>query len=372
MSQSLLTHGECKICIIQMEAVHEEIIPSLVKALNDNSIFPDVYINANCKRRRGDIFREIKSICCNIFYINIEKAQDWEDLKSTVHVESYDACIFSTYQHKGIINFSLSLDAPIFGVVHNVSLFKESFFTVGDPQARQNHVQGLIVLSQHVKDSIKFELSNSAQIAIPIEVIQPFFWKTFHINDHSLPNSSGIKYAVPGGVNFKNRDFFGLVDALNNSSVKRISANFSILGGGKDREKLFQIVKEHNLSHCFSFAPQNKLGWVDYNHYYSLIRSSDVILPLAIDDVYNKNKITSAIPTSIGFCKPCLISQSMQQIYKIPAYKVKGSLADSLSRMHETIRVHHESTIRSILEKKMDSLEQNKYNIKRLINLIQS
>lgn len=357
-----------------MEAVHEEIIPSLVKALNDNSILPDVYINANCKRRRGDLFREIKSICCNTFYINIEKAKDWEDLKSTVHKENYDACIFSTYQHKGIINFSLSLHVPIFGVVHNVSIFKESFFTVEDTQARQIYVQGLIALSKHVKDSIEFELSisNSTQAAIPVGVIQPFFWKTFHINDQKLPNSSSIKYAIPGGVNFKNRDYFGLVDALSNSSVKRIDASFIILGGGKDREKLFNIVKEHNLSYCFAFAPQNKLGWVEYNHYYKLIKSSDIILPLAIDDVYTKNKITSAIPTSIGFCKPCLISQSMQKIYKIPAYKVKENLADSLSRMHETIRAHHESTIRSILEKKMDSLEQNKYNVKRLINLIQS
>ena len=47
------------VAIVQFEAVHEEVIPSVCHALKENGITPTVFLNHEILTRRGDIFAQI-------------------------------------------------------------------------------------------------------------------------------------------------------------------------------------------------------------------------------------------------------------------------------------------------------------------------
>jgi hypothetical protein len=347
-----------KICIIQMEAVHEEIIPSIIHALNALFIKPVVYINADCRTKRGDIFQLTGNIEADVKYVPIKGKQDWRDLEEQIRSQRYDACIFSTYQRKGILDFSLRLGCPVYGVVHNVELFIEAFLTSAHAKSRLEEIQGLITLSKHVRDRLVHEFMYASTRSLRSTWIKPYFWLDQKVESDEELAEKPRTFTIPGGVNFANRDYQGLVSAIQSLSLGHDEAHFYVAGGGRDRDPLAKLLDETKLSAHFSFAKSNELGWVEYRDYYSCISRSDYLLPLTANNSYLSTKITSAIPTSIGFCKPSLISREYGQLYGIPAVfyqngDLKAGLRDSLNSDYETYKKLSQS-LRVLLESELE------------------
>jgi glycosyltransferase involved in cell wall biosynthesis len=313
-----------KVCIIQMEAVHEEIIPSLIHALNSIHIKPDVYINKNCKTRRGDVFERIIGLNACINYVPINGKSDWQNLQELIRDKNYNACIFSTYQRKSILDFSLELEIPVFGIVHNVSLFIEAFLTSRSAKAKQSLIRGIITLSEHVSTTLINEFKYASATELEISCLKPYFWQDISTLSSDIPSLDSTTFVIPGGVNFANRDFKGLISAFSEISTSISQVHFIVAGGGRDRDSLEATVKDLSLDQYFSFATRNTLGWVEYKDYYECISSSAYVLPLTSNKAYLSTKITSAIPTSIGFCKPSLIPEEQKDLYGIPAFPFAG------------------------------------------------
>ena len=92
--------------IVQFEGVHEEVVPSLVHALNRCKVRPTAYINARCLETRGDVFAGMTALDCDVNYLPIATRQDWLQLASTVQTGGYDFLVLSTYQLDGAADWA--------------------------------------------------------------------------------------------------------------------------------------------------------------------------------------------------------------------------------------------------------------------------
>lgn len=323
-----MTGSKIKACIIQCEAVHEEITPSIVKCLNDNDIPVDVYLNENILKRRGDIYKEIKGLNLNVIYTKFDGAKSWRILRENCNKVCYDLVIFSTYQFKSIIDYSSGFNSAVFGVVHNIKIFEESYIECKKNEL--DNILGLIVLADHVKTNlakILIKYKNLPQLDSLI-TIYPHYWQNpeqLYFRREIDWNSKKLKIIVPGSVNFANRNFKEIIECIKNNPIIKEKLEIVIAGGGKNRQDLENEIQKLNLSNSFKFLKLNHLGWVEYPQYYEEISQSFACLPLSANKLYKTEKITSAIPTSIGFLIPAILPISQKDQYKIPSYSYSSS-----------------------------------------------
>lgn len=321
-------------CIVQLESVHEEITPSFVHALNELGFHVDVYLPLQTLINKGDIYEFMTGLNASIYYWKPEKrAKTWKALRKTIESSGYSFCIFSTFQFPGCINFVKRLNIPIFGVVHNPIIFSDSIEKVGRDYFDKIQLKGLFVLAGHVKDALRSRLSHlDVRFAsLPVGVVKPYLWRQPHqvyaANQKIVKN----KLVIPGGVNYRNRDLMGLLDVVEANSKISDSLCFVVAGGGADRPDFEQRVESRNLSNCFSFLPISELsGLVHYSDYYKAMSSSSFCLPLSLNKEYSTSKITSALPTSVGFGLPALIPADQAELYRIPSISYEESLEQGL------------------------------------------
>lgn len=298
-----------KCAILQHEAVHEEVIPSFVNILNSLNIEVDVYLNEDIVKRRGDIFKEFDHFHATVYYVELNNKKDWEKLKSTVLNGNYDFVYSNTFQRAGVIDWIVSLNKPTIGLVHNVNIFSGSDGQRKITDNRNDII--LVTLASHVSKSL--EASFDKNLITPyIFEASSCVWpeeKTYQ------PLHTVRKIGIPGGVNFSNRDFDSLISSLERKRDSLSNIKFVIMGGGKDRERLEKVCQDKNLSHFFEFLIKSPdSGMVLYDEYVKSARSLDFVDPLSHDDSqYGSTKITSAVPTALGFSKPVYTNYNYSQ-----------------------------------------------------------
>ncbi len=354
--------------IVQLEAVHEEIIPSIVRALNSLDIVPDVFINQRCKFLRGDIFNELPDLELNLNYISVEGRQDWITLSDRLKSSKLDCVILSTYQREGIAAWAAGLDLPIIGFVHNAHMFLNA------PQClksfQQNKTQ-LLTLAPHVcaylNQRTSFELIDRTG------VLESIYWGE-KLPSQSSPESTdnSLNVAIPGGVSFKSRSFQLLIDVLSEPKAWNRPLKFHVLGGGADRKTLEQLIKERNLSDFMYCAPLGENDRVMYDDYISGLQNSHILHPLAplAFGPYREYKITSAIPTAVGFGLPVILDRWTARVYRAPSIETDVDLAASiqmLSNLTDELLLRARD---SIVEYRKDMLARNTFELARILSNI--
>lgn len=336
MLRSRFCSSRLSCCIVQLESVHEEITPSFVQALNELGFHVDVYLPKKTLINKGDVYEFISGLDVTVYYWKPEKrAKTWKVLRQSIESSGYSFCIFSTFQFPGCINFAKHLNIPIFGVVHNPIVFVDSVEKEdeGAHYFDQINLKGLFVLAGHVKDALLDGLSGlDARFAdVPIGVVKPYFWSQPHqvyAGDQKVSRNSLI---IPGGVNYRNRDLLKLLDIVEGNSIILENLRFVVAGGGVDRPDFEKRVADRKLLGCFDLLPVSEMsGFVLYSDYYRALNESSFCLPLSLNKEYSTSKITSALPTSIGFGLPALIPTDQAEIYQVPSISYEGSLEQGL------------------------------------------
>ena len=351
--------------IVQLEAVHEEIIPSIVFALNGLDIVPDVYINERCRLLRGDIFEELPSLDLNLNYVSMEGMKAWEKLAETLSSSNPECVVISTYQRDGIAAWARTLNLPIIGFVHNAHIFLNAQECV---KSFQEHRAQLLTLAPHVCAYLNLRIDHS--LIDRTGVLESVYWgsdreQTLEVVSDEVP----LVVAVPGGVSFRSRSFEHLTEVLRDGVSWQRPLQFYVLGGGSDRDRLEEIIEKHDLSHMISCAPIGKEGRVLYADYISGLRNSHILHPLAplAFGPYRDHKITSAIPTAVGFGLPIILDRWTSRVYRAPAIESNVDLASSI----ETIsRLTSRDLIKSgekMLNYRNEQLQKNQSEIERLI-----
>lgn len=186
----------------------------------------------------------------------------------------------------------------------------------------------------------------------------------------NIETSRGVPHiAIPGGVNFSTREFEGLIDVLANDKELASKLCIDILGGGKDRAELEDLVKSNDLSESFEFAPIGPSGQVLYNDYISKLLSADFLHPLLPISYapYRESKITSAIPTAVAFALPILLDRWTSWVYRIPSITVGSGLKESLIYVSKMERKEVASLREKLKDYQKVTLERNESELRRIL-----
>ena len=348
--------------IIQTDGVHEEIISSLIHALGAGWEVA-VYINQRCRDTRGDIFAQMPEVSAKIYYVAIENRPDWEALQNTIRAFAPDLVISSTFQRDGAAAFMDSFGVPVLGVVHNVAMaraapFVSEMLDTGRAQA--------LVLAPHVAAALN--RATDGTMMDRIGVIEPVYWGA----DLAQANDKR-RIAVPGGVNAANRDFPSLINALSDPTRARAMADagvvIEVLGGGPDRATIADEVAKRGLDPLITFAPLGPNGRVHYDAYFKALRQSWAILPLIPLEKadYRLFKITSAVPTSVGFGLPIVLDRWTASVYRNPALPAAGPVAASLDALCDMDSAHHGALTHDIRVYRDAALTRNRDEMARMV-----
>lgn len=312
------------VAIVELTGVHEEIIPSLVDALPVGTR-TQVFVNQRCKHMRGDLFAETEGVNASVTYVDIVKAPDWDKLGGLIDAGGHDVLIISTFQIDGIAKWARKRKLPLIGVVHNPMIFGKS---EACKAALVDEGLGCVVLAPHVAARLNAMTRGAHMDAIG--VVEPVFWGTG--DRRKLPDDGRKRVVVPGGVNYAVRDFEGLLSALNPERVARLrdaGIVLQIIGGGPDRSTLQSALQHGQLDDVVELLPLSDSGRVPYAAYVEALRQARAVyplLPLAWPP-YRDHKITSAIPTAIGFGLPLVLDRWTASVYRVPALVVDASIA---------------------------------------------
>ena len=315
------------VAILELTGVHEEIIPSLVDAL-PRGMSAVVYVNDRCRLVRGDIFAELAGLNALVEYVEISKAIDWVNLGRRIDAGGHEALIVTTFQIEGVALWARGRKLPVLGVIHNPPLFLNS---AACKSALADEGLRSIVLAPHV--AARFNTLTQGAHMDAIGVVEPVFWGE---GERGQPPAGAPKRViVPGGVNFVARDFEGLLRALDHGRLSRLRQSgieLQIIGGGPDRAKLEDQVNANDLADVVCLLPLSETGRVPYSAYVAALREAWAIYPLLPLKwpPYRDYKITSAIPTAIGFGLPLVLDRWTASAYRVPALVTDGSIGAAL------------------------------------------
>ncbi|MDJ0554514.1 MAG: FkbM family methyltransferase [Microcoleaceae cyanobacterium MO_207.B10] len=351
--------------IFQFEAVHEAVIPTLVYVFNQNGYIPHIYINARCESQRGDIFSQMSALDFELYYWKIDNRQDWEELTEKARHQDIEFICLSTFQSDGIAKWADQVGKPIIGVIHNVNLFLASehchkVFASGKLQ--------VLTLGHHVAVFLHQRIDK--ELTDRVGVIEPVFWGgNFGENRTSLNQEKIV--AIPGGVNFKTREYSTLLAVLEDQGLRKDINGlvFKVLGGGSDRTILEQEVAERGLESHILFAPLSPSGMVLYKDYFTALQSATFLYPLAPLSFYHyrEHKITSAITTALGFNLPIVLDRWTARTYRVPALVSDATVAASVACLVAVEETEITAKRQAMIDYYHASLMEGTEELKRII-----
>jgi glycosyltransferase involved in cell wall biosynthesis len=352
------------VAIVELTGVHEEIIPSLVDALPAGTA-AHVFVNARCRDIRGDLFAELAMRDITLSYVPIEKAADWQVFGELIDAGGHDALIVSTLQLEGTAVWASARAMPLVGVVHNPIIFNQSATCSA---LRDEGRMQTIVLAPHVQTRLNGMTRGS--VIDGIGVIEPVYWGECQPS----PWRAGApkRVIVPGGINFSARDFKGLIDALDGARVARVRESgleLQVIGGGPDRAALVRLIAERGLGDVVTLLDLGPSGRVPYASYVAALREAWAIYPLLPLGAlpYRDHKITSAIPTAIGFGLPVVLDRWTEGAYRVPALVSDASIGAALEALTQMDIAARASLCSEIVAYGMAARGRNREELSRML-----
>jgi FkbM family methyltransferase len=335
--------------IVQLEAVHETVVPSVYEALVANGVEPTVFLNARILER-GDLFSLYTDYADRVHYLPINTPRDWDAL--TAEVSRYDLLVLNTFQREGPALWAEQVGLPTIGVVHNPPMFMDQPTCV--KLVRQGRAK-VLSLAPHVTSYLM-----RRDPALFADAGTLAFWYWDMPEPESMPERRRI--VIPGAVNFAGRDFAGVVDSLPAmvDEVGRDEFEIAIVGAGPDRDALHDLVRDRGFEDLFWFAPVDaRSGFVDSKVFYDELKRSSFLLPMLPEGRvdYRIVKITSAVPSSVGFTVPAIIDRWTALTYDVPCVSYpRGQVldglrtaarmpADELHELHDDLAEHRTRSI---------------------------
>lgn len=325
--------GMRRCAILQFEARHEETLPSMIAAANAAGFYPHVFLHNRCKRVRGDIFDEVPGFRAEITYLGFGSDDGEGDIDGPIAAALSRALeddiafvLMNSFNRVRGCTWASEIDKRVIAVVHNVDHFLNEPFSA---PAVQNPRFSFVALGHHVASELIGRIGK-AQVD-RVDVIEPVVWGF----DEPHPISGNPRrVSIPGAINLRTRDYPGLLDALTANRQAAEGLRFTLGSGGKDREAVETAVRDRGLAYLFDFLPLS-MGQVSHADYFASIRSAQAILPLTPIDFeqYQRIKITSAVPASVGFAVPMVLDRWSRACYRAPSMVADNSIAAMLDRL---------------------------------------
>lgn len=295
-----------KIAAIEFNDHHDEVLPSVVYALNQLDVEPDVYISE--RAIRNDAFSGASGLRYRLVPI------DGSGFLGRVRARGrgtpsrfrrYEALFINSVEPLPVLQIASRIDLPTIAVVHNADLLRDDgpyarFFA--DPKRQP------IFLGRHVAASLGMAPGKGW--------LGYFFFG--EVEPERPDGDDRTILCVPGNVEYVRRDYAALLAAVESVASERTDFRVMIVGRSqwRDGRDLRSQVDARGLTDHFVFSEPD----IPQPRFLSLVAAADFILPL-IDPVvpglapYFSVKITSSMSMSIGLGVVPIAEASLAALY---------------------------------------------------------
>jgi hypothetical protein len=317
-----------KVAVVEFNHFHDEVLPSVVYALNGLGVEPDVYLPARAARQGA--FALAPGLRYRLERIGGRSR--WRRALTRIRGtparhRRYDALIMNSSEPPNVIEAAARIDLPTIALVHNADLLHEGPYAgfFADPSRQP------FFLGRH--------------IAATIGNVDGRDWLApFYFGDPAdvggvdpEPDARGrTTLCVQGNVEYVRRDYASLLAAVEELAHERDDFRIRIVGRTqwRDGRDLRSQVEARGLADRFTFSKRD----ITHPDYIRLVASSDLVLPLVDPSVpalapYFGVKITSSMSMSIGLGVIPVTETSLAALYGIEKAAVThrpGRLLDGL------------------------------------------
>lgn len=339
-----------KCAVVEFTVAHGETLPTFVHLLNRLGVEVDVF--ARAPLLDADPFGE----CPGLRYA----AHELEGLTTRAqirlrHFEQYDFVVANSAEPGPLLTRLGTIRAPLIGVIHNAVLLEEDdgyrrFFS--GPRRRP------LVLARHVASWVD-DRATVGWIA-PVHVIER----------RDPTEICWHRFCVQGRIDFGRRDYWGLVEAIDELRTEGLDGfEIDLVGGDRalDGIRLRRAIQQRSLDSFFT--RQN--GPFRYAECSRRIAASGFVLPL-IEPAsptfrpYLEDKITSSISMALGIGRIPVVHRRIAELYGLtdcsivhPNRGLAAAMRTALdlsgeSRLRMTERIEQER--RALLDASADNL----------------
>ena len=257
--------------------------------------------------------------------------------------------ILNTASGREVLKFvymCLFMNVRFYGVQHNIY----RFLHVGLQSFINFRMSGYFVLADYIHSNIP------SSFRIPAVPFYPSCFKLEGLSSVSKPDDE-FWVVIPGGVNFKRRNFFELIEGFMNE-LPAPNVKFVIFGRVARENKDFMAFKTElkNLGLYDRFVFFEK--YIPNELFYSYINQADLILPLINTNVtgrhfnYTTYQVSGTFNLSWGFKRPMLLEdyyKKHEPFASCSFFYTKHHIAKALNRL---------AAERSLLDEKRRCIEE--------------
>ena len=304
--------------VVELLAMHDEVVPSVCRLLRDNEVQPTVFLNSRVSETRGDLFDLVPDLRDTPHYRPLRTRKDWSNLR--FELSGFDLLVVNTFQTDEVAEFAMQVGLPTIGLVHNPRLFLRSPHCVSAVKAGR---VSIMTLAPHVTAWLR---AKDSEMFGHAGTITHCFWD---MTTADRVTNQVQRVTVPGEVRFRSRDHSALLESIPDviEALPDVPFEIAVVGSGRDRVALEQMVTDAGLARSFYFAPVDPdLGSVSSPNYYRELAKSVFLLGLlpAKHPGYRTFKITSVIPASIGLRIPAILDRASARLYEVPCVPHRG------------------------------------------------
>jgi hypothetical protein len=293
--------------VVELNSYHDEVLPTIVYALNQLGVEPDVYTTREAARRNA--FAMTAGLRFRLMPADGESRFDraWTWVRGTpARNRRYDVLIMNSVEPVTALETAARIDLPTIAIVHNADLLR------GDEAYRRFFAGGTrlpMFLGRHIAATLGGQ-DERAWLA-PV-----------YLGDAATTESEGeiTRLCVQGNLEYTRRDYPGLVDAVVKLAAERQDFVIRIVGRSdtRDGNHFRATINERGVADRFTFST----GEISHGSYLALVAASDFILPLLDSRMpklapYFGVKITSSMSMAVALGVLPVVETSLAALYGV-------------------------------------------------------
>lgn len=350
-----------KCLIIQFEARHEEVIPSVIAACNGAGYKPTVLLNRRIKRVRGDVFAQVKGGEADIQYQSLSPDTNTDGVDWPALLAEFDFVFLNTLNRKRVAEWAIKCGKPVIALIHNTDQFlKDSSFST----LLERPDFAFMTLAPHV--TAEMNACTNAQYVDKLGLL------TYCVlSDHQTDYSVGEprKIVVPGNLSLRSRNYMGLIETLSANPGKWDNLVFEFPSSGTDRNIVEEAITQVGLSDRMRILPIGQRSEISHAEVFESFRTATFFHPLIADDFaqYQRIKITSTASMSVGFGVPMIMDRYSEACYRFPMLVSDNTVAASLDRLSQAEEAELNALNTALRAYRADMMKRSVAELSRLI-----
>ncbi len=299
--------GPTRVAVVELNPYHDEILPTVVYALNRLGIRPDVYVRGATTRKDPFAFASGLRFRRRSIDGRGTLGRWTARLRGTpARYGRYQLVILNSTEPPAVVEAASRIGRPTIGIVHNGNLIH------GDPGHRDFFAaprRTPMVLAPHI----------AATLAADPE--PPLWLAPFYLGDGVLERPSGdgpTRLCVQGNIEPVRRDYEALLDATQEVAAERSDFVVHMVGRSSSAYgRAFRAeVDARDLADRFAFNQ----GEVSHRAYRAQVAGADFLLPLVHAGVprlrpYFEVKLTSSMSMAIALGVIPIVERDLASLY---------------------------------------------------------